>query len=220
MLVPLLHAGLHPDIVMAGADWAASLTTTLLGAFHGVNPAMGWLFAVFLALQRRQSSVLLTALAPITAGHAASIAAVALPVLLLQSTLATGPMRLLTALLLLGFGAYKLLTRLRHPRWVGLNVGYRDLAWWSFLMATAHGSGLMLAPVLLGQPGAEFAVGLVVLHTLAMLAVMAAVALVVYYRVGIAALQRYWINFDLLWTLALLGAGTLALTGLLVAPAH
>jgi hypothetical protein len=207
-------------VTPAVPDLTAGLTTTLLGAFHGVNPAMGWLFAVFLALQRKSARELLTALAPITAGHAASIAAVALPVFLLQSTLATGPVRLATAILLFGFGAYKLLSRLRHPRWVGLNVGHRDLAWWSFLMATAHGSGLMLAPVLLGQPGADVAVGLVVLHTLAMLVVMAGIALAVYYRLGVAVLQRYWINFDLLWALALLGAGVIALTGLLIGPAH
>ena len=115
----------------------------------------------------------------------------ALRVFLLQSTLAAEPARVLTGGALLGFGLYKLLTRLRHPRWVGLKVGYRDLAWWSFLMATAHGSGLMLAPLLLGLPGAEPALGLLTVHTLAMLAVMASVALVVYRRLGVSVLQRF-----------------------------
>ena len=87
-------------------------------------------------------------------------------------------------------------------------------------MATAHGSSLMLAPLLLGLPGAEVALGLVTLHTLAMLAVMAAIALVVYHRLGVVVLQRYWINFDVLWVMALLLAGVIALTGLVVAPAH
>jgi hypothetical protein len=192
----------------------------LLGAFHGANPAMGWLFAVFLALQRRNQRVLVTALLPITAGHALSLAAVALLIVAAQSTFATWPVQLAMACLLLGFGLFKLLTRLRHPRWVGLKVGYRDLVWWSFLMATAHGSGLMLAPLLLGLPGAEVALGLVSLHTLAMLAVMAAIALVVYHRLGVVVLQRYWINFDLLWVVALLMAGVIALTGLVVGPAH
>src|SRR5262245_26518572 len=130
----MLHTALH-----AATDAAGLMPTTLLGAFHGVNPAMGWLFAVFLASQRGSQRTLLTSLAPIAAGHAASIAVVALAVGLLQSTLAAEPARVLTGGALLAVGLYKLLTRLRHPRWVGLKVGYRDLAWWSFLMATAHG---------------------------------------------------------------------------------
>jgi hypothetical protein len=218
-MLPLLHAGLHTAL-HAATDAAGLVPTTLLGAFHGVNPAMGWLFAVFLAFQRGSQRVLLTSLAPIAAGHAASIAVVALLVGLLQSTLAAEPVRVLTGGALLGFGLYKLLTRLRHPRWVGLKVGYRDLAWWSFLMATAHGSGLMLAPLLLGLPGGGPALGLLTVHTLAMLAVMAAIALVVYRRLGVGVLQRYWINFDLLWALALILAGAVALIGLFVAPAH
>ena len=215
-----LHAAPDPATIEAVTDLAVALPTALLGAFHGVNPAMGWLFAVFLALQRQSQRVLLTALLPITLGHALSLAVVALLIVAAQSTFATRPVQLAMAGLLLGFGVYKLLTRLRHPRWVGLKVGYRDLVWWSFLMATAHGSGLMLAPLLLGQPGAEVALGLVTLHTLAMLAVMAAIALVVYHRLGVVVLQRYWINFDFLWVMALLLAGVIALTGLVVAPAH
>ncbi len=215
-----LHAAPDPTTIEAVTDLAVALPTTLLGAFHGVNPAMGWLFAVFLALQRQSQRVLLTALVPITIGHALSLAVVALVIVAAQSTFATRPVQLAMAGLLLGFGVYKLLTRLRHPRWVGLKVGYRDLVWWSFLMATAHGSGLMLAPLLLGLPGAEVALGLVTLHTLAMLAVMAAIALVVYHRLGVVVLQRYWINFDILWVMALLLAGVIALTGLVVAPAH
>jgi hypothetical protein len=211
----MLHSAMH-----AATDVAGLVPTTLLGAFHGVNPAMGWLFAVFLAFQRGSQRVLLTSLAPIAAGHTASIAVVAALVIVLQSTLATEPVRVLTGGALLGFGLYKLLTRLRHPRWVGLKVGYRDLAWWSFLMATAHGSGLMLAPLLLGLPGGGPAVGLLAIHTAAMLAVMAGVALVVYRRLGVGVLQRYWINFDLLWALALILAGAVALVGLFFAPAH
>jgi hypothetical protein len=219
-MLPILHAAVDPVMVSGVADLAGTLPTMLLGAFHGVNPAMGWLFAVFLAFQRGSQRVLLTALLPITAGHAASIAAVAALILALQSTLAAGPVRIVTGVALLGFGLYKLLTRLRHPRWVGLKVGYRDLAWWSFLMATAHGSGLMLAPLLLGVPGSEPALELLAIHTLAMLVVMVGVALVVYRRLGVAVLQRYWINFDLLWALALLMAGGIALVGLFVAPVH
>jgi hypothetical protein len=216
----LLHLGSDLTMAHATLDLVGILPATLLGAFHGVNPAMGWLFAVFLAFQRRSQRVLVTSLAPITLGHAASIAAVALVVLALQSTIAAEPIRVATGGILLGTGLYKLLTRLRHPRWVGLKVGYRDLAWWSFLMATAHGSGLMLAPLLLGQPGAEPMVGLLAIHTLAMLGVMAGIALVVYRRTGVGILQRYWINFDLLWAIALIMAGVIALVGFFVAPPH
>ena len=219
-MMHVLHVAPDPAAIETVTDLAVALPTTLLGAFHGVNPAMGWLFAVFLALQRQSQRVLLTALLPITLGHALSLAVVALLIVAAQSTFATRPVQMAMAGLLLGFGLYKLVTRLRHPRWVGLKVGYRDLVWWSFLMATAHGSGLMLAPLLLGLPGAEVALGLVTLHTLAMLAVMAAMALVVYHRLGVVVLQRYWINFDVLWVVALLLAGVIALTGLVVAPAH
>ena len=201
--------------------WQTSvLPAALLGAFHGLNPAMGWLFAVFLALQRKSQRVLLGALVPIAVGHAVSVALVALLLLVAQSALPLGPVRLATALLVLGFGVYKLLTRLRHPRWVGLNIRYWELAWWSFLVATAHGSGLMLAPLVLGLPGASQALELLTVHTLAMLAAMAGVGLLVYARLGIEVLRRYWINFDLLWALALLATGVIALAGLLLAPAH
>lgn len=196
------------------------LPSMLLGGFHGLNPAMGWLFAVFLAMQRRSTRTMLLALGPIAAGHAASVAAIALIILVARSTLPVMPVRLSTALAVLLFGAYKLLTLSRHPRWVGLNVGYADLAWWSFLMATAHGSGLMLAPLVLGVPGSGEAVWLLLTHNLAMLAVMAAIALLVYLKLGVIALRRLWVNYDLLWAFFLLLAGAASLTGLLIAPAH
>src|SRR5688572_29851738 len=132
-LLHILHSAVDLVVPNVGADLAVLVPTTVLGAFHGVNPAMGWLFAVFLALQRRSQRVLLTALVPITLGHLLSIAVVALLIVLAQSTFATAPVQLVTACLLLGLGLFKLLTRLRHPRWVGLKIGYRDLAWWSFL---------------------------------------------------------------------------------------
>jgi hypothetical protein len=197
-----------------------TLPSVLLGGFHGLNPAMGWLFAVFLALQRRSTRTLLLALGPIAAGHAASVAAIALIILVARSTLPVMPVRLSTALVVLLFGTYKLLTLSRHPRWVGLNVGYADLAWWSFLMATAHGSGLMLAPLILGAPGSAETVWLLVAHNLAMLAVMAAMALLVYLKLGVMAVRRLWINYDLLWAACLVLAGAVSFTGLLIAPAH
>jgi hypothetical protein len=137
-------------------DLQAWLALLGLGAFHGINPGMGWLFAVALGLQEQRRGAVLRALLPIALGHALSIAAVVLAIGLLQDMLPDAWVRWPVGLGLAGFGAYKLL-RSRHPRWVGMRVSSLDLTWWSFLMATAHGAGLMLAPVLLGWGGAKHA---------------------------------------------------------------
>ena len=130
-------------------DLQAWLALLGLGAFHGINPGMGWLFAVALGLQEQRRGAVLRALLPIALGHALSIAAVVLAIGLLQDVLPDAWVRWPVGLGLAGFGVYKLV-RCRHPRWVGMRVSSLDLTWWSFLMATAHGAGLMLAPVLLG----------------------------------------------------------------------
>ena len=205
------------------APW---LALGLLGAFHGVNPAMGWLFAVALGLQERRRGALLQALVPIALGHEASIACAALAVSVLR-VVAFDLVRGLGAGLLVAFGLYKLLRPRSHPRWVGMRLSLRDLALWSFLMSSAHGAGLMLMPVLLGLPGpagaqdlADLAVaeagalqaaGAVVVHTGAMLAVMAAVALLVYEKLGVGVLRRAWINLDRLWASAVVVAGVATL---------
>jgi len=130
-------------------DLQAWLALLGLGAFHGINPGMGWLFAVALGLQEQRRGAVLRALLPIALGHALSIAVVVLAIGLLQDMLPDAWVRWPVGLGLAGFGVYKLI-RCRHPRWVGMRVSSLDLTWWSFLMATAHGAGLMLAPVLLG----------------------------------------------------------------------
>lgn len=127
------------------------ITLALLGAYHGLNPGMGWLFAVSLGFQERSRLAVLRALPPIALGHAASIALVAGLVGLAQIALPLHILKWIFAVLLVGFGVSKLI-RTRHPRWVGMRVGFRDLTVWSFLMATAHGAGLMLVPVLLTLP--------------------------------------------------------------------
>jgi hypothetical protein len=124
------------------------LSLVLLGAFHGLNPAMGWLFAVAIGFQERRLRAVMTALAPITLGHALSIGLVAVPVGLLGLVIPQDLLMMIIGLTLLGFAAYKSATRFRHPRWVGMRVRPRQLVLWSFLMASAHGAGLMLAPVL------------------------------------------------------------------------
>ena len=209
-------AAVWPWIALAG-----------LGAFHGVNPAMGWLFAVALGLQQRRRAAVLGALPPIALGHAVSIATVALAVAALRAFFDLRLLQVAAALVLFGFGIYRLAAR--HRGRGGMRVGFGQLALWSFLMATAHGAGVMLLPVLLRLPmahdpamhshmaalaalgqSASVALAAVGVHTLAMLVVVGAVAIVVYEWVGLAFLRRGWVNLDLVWALALIAAGVWA----------
>jgi hypothetical protein len=196
-----------------------------LGAFHGCNPAMGWLFAVARGLQRRSRSALLWSLLPIGLGHALSIAFVVAALAALRALLDLRVLQVAAAGLLVAFGLYRL--GARHRARGGMQVGAGDLTLWSFLTATGHGAGLMLLPVLLRMPlGAAhaahapasdlapsitLALGAVLIHTLAMLAVAALIAALVYDWVGLAFLRRGWVNLDLLWALALVGAGAILL---------
>jgi hypothetical protein len=186
------------------------------GAFHGLNPGMGWLFALALGLQRRSERAIALALIPIAAGHAVSVAAVAGAVLALGTWVSPRGLELASGCVLLAFGAYKLRAYYRHPRWVGMQVNVVDLVWWSFLMATAHGAGLMIAPMLITLSDAPHATALpltlaVAIHTATMLIVMALVAWIVYKKVGLAVLRTSWVNFDLIWAVALLIVGVVAL---------
>jgi hypothetical protein len=201
-----------------------------LGAFHGLNPAMGWLFAVALGLQRHSREAVLKALVPIAAGHALSIALIVLIASALRALLEPRVLQLGAAAVLIGFGLYRLLAR--HRGRVGMQVSAAQLLFWSFLMATAHGAGLMLLPVVLAMPpdalgvphahmhthdlaaigssaGATLAV--IGVHTAAMLCVAGAVGLAVYDWVGLAFLRRGWINLDLVWVCALMAAGGILL---------
>ncbi len=213
---PLTHSAIPLDSL---GPWLAMVG---FGAYHGLNPGMGWLFALALGLQQKSERAIWVSLFPIAAGHAASIALVAVLVLLAGNLISLPKLRLLTAVVLLAFGVYKLFTYYRHPRWVGMRVNMRDLFAWSFVMAVAHGAGLMVAPVLLGvvnisgSPGANLSTGAglslaVCLHTLAMLVVMAGIAWIVYKKLGLMVLKRSWINFDLIWAGALLLVGGIAL---------
>jgi hypothetical protein len=211
----------------AGWPW---VTLLLLGAFHGLNPGMGWLFAVALGLQEKRRQAVLRAVLPIAVGHAASIGAVVLVVGVMQVMLPELLLQRLCAGVLIAFGFYRLF-RARHPRWVGMRVGFHDLTIWSFVMASAHGAGLMLVPILLQWPIGHsthahlvhelsppviahspalmlLAVGV---HTAGMLLVTSAVAVLVYEKFGLALLRRAWFNVDVLWAIALFVAGVLAL---------
>src|SRR5512134_1177518 len=142
MLPPILSAIPHESL-------APVLTMMAFGAYHGLNPGMGWLFALSLGLQRRSDQAIWSSLLPIAAGHAFSLLVVAILVVASASFISTSMLEIGTALVLIGFGVYKIFNYYRHPRWVGMQVGMRDLTWWSFLMATAHGAGLMIAPLVL-----------------------------------------------------------------------
>jgi hypothetical protein len=191
-----------------------------LGAFHGLNPAMGWLFAVALGLYRQSRQAVLIALIPIALGHAASIAVVVYAVMALGTTIDPATFRVASGVLLIAWGAYHLLYGHRHRLRIGLSTGLLGLFAWSFVMATAHGAGAMLIPVLMPLArGGEHAHHLpvthslwvgslaVLVHSLAMLVTTGIVALSVYQWVGLDFLRRGWINLDLLWTAALIGMG-------------
>ena len=141
----MLASQLAPNAVHDVWPWAALL---LLGALHGINPGMGWLFAVALGMQRRERRAVWRALLPLAAGHAAAIVVVAVIVGLIGTTVSLGHLRWVVAAFLLALGVSKLV-RDRHPRWGGMTVGSGQVAVWSFLMASAHGAGLMVVPFLL-----------------------------------------------------------------------
>ena len=133
-------------------EYVPWMTLALLGAYHGLNPGMGWLFAVALGLQEGSRAAVLRAIGPIALGHAASVAVVVALVGAAHAWIDMESIRALGASALVMFGVYKLLAPLSHPRWVGMRVSGRDLAAWSFLMSTAHGAGLMLVPILMRLP--------------------------------------------------------------------
>jgi len=190
-----------------------------LGAFHGLNPAMGWLFAVALGLHRQRRIVVLASLVPIAAGHALSVAAVAIILAATGLLIPHDAVRLGTGLLLLAWAAYHWRFGHRHRVRFGLQVGLVGLGIWSFLMATAHGAGLMLWPALMPLCVAAGTIGTVSLpaallgvsiHTAAMMATTAIIAILIYEWFGLGFLRRAWINLDLVWI------GALCMTGIVL----
>ena len=131
----------------------AALALFVLGAYHGINPGMGWLFAVALGLQEKSRRAVFRALPPIALGHALSVGSIVGVVLVARVGLPHAFLKFGAATILFAFGLYRLL-RSRHPKWVGMRVGFRDLVLWSFIMASAHGAGLMLVPLLVGVASA------------------------------------------------------------------
>ena len=206
-------------------DWHAMV---FLGAYHGINPGMGWLFAVALGMQRGSARGVWGALPPIALGHAAAVGVVLLSVGLAQVVIPMDTLRVLVASMLTMLGLYRL-WRHRHPRYGGMQVGFRDLTVWSFLMASAHGAGFMVVPFVMSAPpmlaatghehmhhmavatnGAAAGTMAVAIHTLSYLIAMAVAAWVVYRKLGLSLLRKAWLNVDWVW------AGALVLTGLIV----
>ena len=208
-------------------DWSW-LTLFLLGAYHGINPGMGWLFAVALGMQEKRSRAVLRSLAPITLGHAlaigvviglAGLAGIVVPLNYLKIAVAAG---------LIALGTYRMV-RSRHFHWGGMQVGFGELTLWSFLMASAHGAGFMVLPVVMQMPASNAAAGYhmhmhgaglqdpltgllaTLVHTLGYLTFTALIALVVYHKFGLALLRRAWVNLDLVWAAALIVTGLVAL---------
>ncbi|MFI5924826.1 hypothetical protein ACIA3K_02475 [Micromonospora sp. NPDC051543] len=206
---------------MTVATWA---TLAALGAFHGLNPAMGWLFAVARGLQERSRSALLRALPPIAAGHLASVAIVAALVTSTRSVTASTALAVVGGVLLVGFGLWRLLSE-RHFRWAGMRLSAAQLAGWSFLMSSAHGAGLMLLPVLVAEPpagghsghlaaapvGALPGLAAAGVHTVAMFGTALVVAVLVYEVLGVGVLRKAWFNVDRLWAGVLVAAGLVTL---------
>ena len=217
------------------------LSLLILGAAHGINPAMGWLFAVGRGLQERDRRAVWRALGPLALGHAMAIAFAVLLAITLGQMLPLRWLRWIVAAALLAVGIDGLL-RHRHVRLAGMRVSARELATWSFLMASMHGAGLMVLPFVLGtaaspataeahhhhalslgggQVSPVLAAGVAaidpigvtapLIHTLGYLAVTGALAVIVYEKVGLRILRRAWINLNVLWGAALIAAAVMVI---------
>jgi hypothetical protein len=219
----------------ASMHWFALLA---LGAAHGINPAMGWLFAVGRGLQERDRRAVWRALGPLAVGHALAICCAIGLALAVGEVLPLGWLRWVVALSLVAVGVDGLVHH-RHVRLGGMRVGSRELATWSFLMASAHGAGLMVLPFVLGTAtttagtmhhhhaamsggtvAAPLAAGIAgfdsiaviapLVHTAGYLLVTVVLATIVYEKVGLRILRRAWINVNAFWSAALIAAGAAA----------
>lgn len=212
----------------------AWLTLAGLGAYHGLNPAMGWLFAVSQGMQHRSRRAVWRSLLPIALGHELSIALVAAVVLGAAAVVDPDALHVGAAVVLFAFGIFRFVKPRAHPRWTTMRVNRSELTLWSFLMSSAHGAGLMVAPVLIGLGADHGAVAHsrahdvadaslastgslltdalgIALHVGAMLAVMAVIAAVVYEKLGVNVLRKAWINTDHVWAAAFFVAGAITL---------
>lgn len=207
-------------------DMSLSLSSCVLllglGAFHGINPGMGWLFAVALGMQEQRRTAVWRALLPLGVGHALAVAAAVAIAVVAGVVVPLDKLRWPVAVILIALGLLRLI-RHRHFRWVGMRVGMGGLMLWSFLMASAHGAGLMVVPVFLAMtmagnmpashvmmaPAPAAAIFATLLHAAGYLLVTAAVALLVFEKLGLGLLRKAWLNLDVVWAAALIATGVL-----------
>jgi hypothetical protein len=208
-------------------------TLFMLGAYHGINPGMGWLFAVALGMQEKSGRAVGRALVPLGLGHTLAVGLVVALASLAQIVIPVSQLRIIAATFLLGFGLY-FLFRKKHLSWGGMRVGFADLTIWGFLMASAHGAGLMILPVLFGAltdsspamaalhehsghsamwspVGSWLSIAVVVVHLAGYLIVAGLAAWVVYAKFGLALLRKAWLNLDFAWAVALVVSGVVVL---------
>jgi hypothetical protein len=208
-------------------------TLFMLGAYHGINPGMGWLFAVALGMQEKSGRAVWRALVPLGVGHTLAVGLVVALAGLAQIVIPLAMLRIVAAAFLLGFGLY-FLFRKKHLSWGGMRVGFADLTVWGFLMASAHGAGLMILPVLFGAMGDAspamaasgehphhsamlspagpwLSVTVVGVHLAGYLVIAGLAAWLVYAKLGLALLRKAWLNLDLAWAVALVVSGVLVL---------
>jgi hypothetical protein len=199
------------------------------GVYHGINPGMGWPLAVSAALMERQRGALPRALGALAAGHFLAMLGVLLPFAAMSALVAwEREIRICAALVVIGFGAWLLIYR-RHPRFLA-RIPPSRLALWSFLVAIAHGAGLMLVPIYLGlettsgshaghhaasmlmTQGVGLTVTVAAAHTAAMILSGGAVAVAVYAWVGLRFLSKGWFDLDRVWALSLIVVGGIGLS--------
>jgi hypothetical protein len=217
------------------ADWRPELWLTViaLGAYHGLNPGMGWPLAVSNGMWAKRDRAVFATLVPLASGHFLAMSAAILPISILLDYLDwSQEVRIVAGAAIAAFGGYKLANR-RHPRALA-RLGPKHLTLWSFLIATAHGAGLMLAPVFLGlcnpsdsaalprihqahqviadlmRSGIATSIAVSIVHTFAMVISGGAIAWIVYRWAGLKILRHAWFNLESVWAASLVTTGVLS----------
>lgn len=211
-------------------DWQTALWLAVIasGVYHGINPAMGWPLAVSAALMERKQRALLGALGPLAIGHFAAMLLIILPFSMLAVLVFwQREIQIAAALLLIAFGLFRFFYR-RHPLLLA-RIAPTRLALWSFVVAIAHGAGLMLVPIYLGLSQAagmatsqqaasalmanNIVMALLVsfVHGAAMIASGGLMAILVYRWLGLTFVSRSWFNLDGFWALSLIAIGLIVL---------
>jgi hypothetical protein len=223
-------------LIGSEAGWTVAglwLVVIASGLYHGMNPGMGWPLAVSAGMMERSPRALVAALSALAAGHMLAMLVIVLPFSLLVSLVYwQQQIRIGVSLLVIGFGAFRLIDR-RHPRALA-RIRPTQLGLWSFAAAIAHGAGLMLAPIYLGLCEADgldrgdaaagtlvsanfrMAVLVSIIHSGAMIAAGGLCAWLVYRYFGLKFLSRTWFNLEASWTVTLVLVGAVSLAVCLV----